>query len=166
MELLKETCVFAGSFDPVTLGHMYIIGMAVMTFKNVIVAVGVSDTKKATFTATERVEMLKKACAKYDTVSVVSYTGLTADFLREQGVKYLVRGVRDDKDLEYEQLVYKNVTAKNPDVEIVIFNCPKELKKVSSTLVKDCIFNGKPYYNYVPYEIISTLEESSKSKKK
>ncbi len=165
MTYVKERCVVAGSFDPVTNGHMHIIGTAAMMFESVIVAIGVNDQKKYAFTLDERLGMLKKACAKYSSVKVCAYDGLTADFMQSVGARYFVRGVRNDDDAKYEEKVYKEISSKNPEVELVLYNCPKELKKVSSTFVKELIAENKPYENYLPYEIIEDIEEYSRQKK-
>lgn len=158
MQMIDETCVFAGSFDPVTNGHAYLIGMAAMTFKKVIVAIGVNEKKKYFYSLEKRLEMLKKTCAKYDSVTVTSYNGLTADFMKSCSARYLVRGVRNQADLKYEEEVFKAVLKDYPEVEVMMFNCPKELSKVSSTLVKQLIADGKPYSKYVPYEIADMLK--------
>lgn len=162
MKMIDETCVFAGSFDPVTNGHAFVIGMAVMTFKKVIVAIGVNEKKKYTYSLSERLEMLEKVCAKYDSVSVTSYSGLTADFMKSVGARYLVRGVRNGDDLKYEEDVYKKISEDYPDCELVMYNCPKELNKISSTFVKSLIKEGKPYEKFVPYEITESLKQRNK----
>ncbi len=165
MQLIKEKCVVAGSFDPVTNGHMHLIGMAAMTFTEVIVAIGVNNEKKYYFTLDERVKMLQAACNKYSTVKVEFYDGLTADFMRDNGIKYFVRGVRNEKDAAYEEKVFKEISKDNKDVQLLLFNSPKELSKISSTLVKELIADGKPYEKYLPYEIIEKIEEYSRLKK-
>lgn len=166
IKLKNEKCLVAGSFDPVTLGHQHIIGMASMTFKEVVVAIGVNDEKKYFYTLSERLSMLQKACARYDGVKVTSYEGLTADFMRENGIKYFVRGARDEKDASYEEKVFKEISKVNPDVELILFSSPKELKKVSSTAVREAVANNSSLTKYLPYEIIEDIEEYNKSKKK
>lgn len=165
MQLIKEKCLVAGSFDPVTNGHMHLIGMAAMTFSEVIAAIGVNDKKKYFFTLDERIKMLQAACGKYSTVKVEFYDGLTADFMRDNDIKYFVRGVRNEKDSAYEEKVFKEISKDNKDVQLLLFNSPKELSKISSTLVKELIVDGKPYEKYLPYEIIEKIEEYSRLKK-
>ncbi len=163
---INSKCVFAGSFDPVTNGHMHVIGMAAMMFQEVIVAIGVNEEKHYFFSLEERLDMLKKACAKYSTVNVCSYTGMTADFMREMDAEYFVRGVRNAADEQYEKKLFDNISKANPDLQFMVFNCPKELSKVSSTLVREAIISGKPFDKFVPYEIIETIKEYSKLKNK
>lgn len=166
MQLINEKCIVAGSFDPVTNGHMHLIGMAAMTFSEVIAAIGVNDKKKYFFTLDERLKMLEAACSKYSTVKVTAYYGLTADFMRENDIKYFVRGVRNAKDAEYEEAVFKEISNKNKDVELVLFSSPKELSKLSSTFVRELIIAEKPFDKYLPYEITETIKEYSKLKKR
>lgn len=163
---INSKCVFAGSFDPVTNGHMHVIGMAAMMFEEVIVAIGVNEEKHYFFSLEERLEMLKKACAKYSSVKVCSYVGMTADFMLKVDAEYFVRGIRNKEDEAYEKKVFDNISKANPDIQLMVFNCPKELSKVSSTAVRDAIINGKPYEKYIPYEIIESIKEYSKLKNK
>ncbi len=163
---INSKCVFAGSFDPVTYGHMHVIGMSAMTFSEVIVAIGVNENKHYLFDLQERLDMLKKACAKYSSVKVCSYSGMTADFLKEVGAEYLVRGVRNSADEAYERKVFENVSKGNPNLQFIVFNCPKELKNISSTAVREAILKGKPYEKFVPYEVIESIKEYSKLKNK
>lgn len=165
MNYLKDKCVFAGSFDPITLGHMHVIGSCCMMFGEVIVAIGVNDQKKYTFSLEERLEMVKAACKKYSTVKVVAFDGYLADFMRDNQAVYYVRGVRDKKDVEYEEECFKFNSGRNKDIQTMFFQCPKALLKVSSTAVRQRLKDGLPIDELVPYEITQMLTEYSKSKK-
>ena len=162
MNYLNEKCVFAGSFDPVTLGHMHVIGTCAMMFGSVIVAIGVNDAKKYTYTLNERLEMLKAACRKYSTVTVVAFDGMLADFMRENNAVYYVRGVRNQVDINYEEKCFQFNSKLNPDIQTLFVQCPKSLANTSSTRVRDELKKGKRVDNLVPYEIISLLEQYNK----
>ncbi|MBQ4587065.1 MAG: pantetheine-phosphate adenylyltransferase [Clostridia bacterium] len=162
MNYFNEKCVFAGSFDPVTLGHMHVIGTCAMMFGSVIVAIGVNDAKKYTYSLDQRLEMLKKACSKYSSVTVVAFDGMLADFMRENNAVYYVRGIRNKTDEEYEEKCFKVTSKLNPDIQIMFVQCPKALVNTSSTRVRDELKKGKRVDNLVPYEIIPLLEEYSK----
>lgn len=165
MQSLNKTCLFAGSFDPVTLGHMDIIGKAAMMYEKVVVAIGVNPDKKYLFTLQERLDMLKSACAMYESVTVTSYDNMTADFMRERGITDYVRGVRNDEDLIYEQECFSVTKKLNPAVNLVIFRCSKDVRQISSTLVRELIKEGKSLSEYVPYAVTEKLAEYMKSKK-
>ena len=154
---MKGTCVFAGSFDPPHLGHMDVIGKCNIMFEKVIVAIGVNDQKTYAYPLEKRLEMLKAACAKYENVTVTSFDGWLADFMKEVGTPYYVRGIRDQKDYEYESKNFEINVKKNPDIETLFVPCSKDVKNISSTRIKQLLSEGKSVVNLVPFEIISLL---------
>ena len=154
---MKGKCVYAGSFDPPTNGHLDIIGKCNMMFDEVVVAIGVNESKKYTYPLEKRLEMLKAACARYECVTVVSFDGLLADFIRTVGTNYYVRGIRDGKDVEYEERCFDINVSKNEDIETIFLPCSKEVKNVSSTLVKKLLAEGKSVEKYVPAEVLKLL---------
>ncbi|MBO4572194.1 MAG: pantetheine-phosphate adenylyltransferase [Clostridia bacterium] len=150
-------CVYAGSFDPPHLGHADIIGRCNMLFDGVIVAVGVNESKKYRYPLGKRLEMLEKICAKYENVTVTSFDGLLVDFLREKGIVYYVRGVRDENDYEYEKRSFDFNVSKMNDIETIFLDCSSEYKNVSSTRVKRLLDEKKSVDKLVPPEIIPLL---------
>ena len=154
---MKGTCVFAGSFDPPHLGHMDVIGKCNIMFDKVVVAIGVNDQKTYAYPLEKRLEMLKAACAKYENVTVTSFDGWLADFMKEVGTPYYVRGIRDQKDYEYESKNFEINVKKNPDIETLFVPCSKDVKNISSTRIKQLLSEGKSVVNLVPFEIISLL---------
>ncbi len=152
-----ETCVFAGSFDPPHLGHADIIGRCNMMFGKVIVAVGINPAKKYRYPLEKRLEMLKAICAKYENVTVTSFDGLLVDFLREVGTVNYVRGIRDERDYEYEKKSFDFNVSKMSEINTVFLKCSKEYKNVSSTAVKIAIDSGKNLDKLLPREIIPLL---------
>ena len=157
--MFNEKCVFAGSFDPVTTGHMDVIGKCAMMFNKVVVAIGVNNQKKYTFPLEVRLKMLQAACEKYSSVTVTTFDGYVADFLRKENTKFYVRGIRDGKDLEYEEKSFEFSVKLYPEMETLFVNCSKETKNVSSTLVKRLIKEGKPFEKYLPREALPVLKE-------
>ena len=101
--------------------------------------------------------MLKRACAKYDAVTVKSFDGLLADFIRGEGTTFYVRGIRDGKDLEYEEKCFLINSAKNEDIQTIFLPCSKETKGISSTLIKKLLAEGKSVERYVPKEVLELL---------
>ena len=154
-----EKCVFAGSFDPVTQGHMDVIGKCAMMFEKVVVVLAVNAEKTCYFSKEDRLSMLRAACSKYSSVTVCYHDGLIVDFLKREATEYYVRGIRDEKDVEYEDRSFEFNSAKYPEIKTVYINCSKEYKRVSSTFVKELIKNGKDPSKYLPYEILPILEQ-------
>ena len=153
----RATCVYAGSFDPPHLGHADIIGRCNMLFDGVIVAVGVNESKKYRYPLDTRLKMLEKICAKYENVTVVSFDGLLVDFLKENGIVYYVRGVRDENDYEYEKRSFDFNVSKMNEIETVFLDCSPEYKNVSSTRVKRLLDEKESVAKLVPPEIIPLL---------
>ncbi len=154
---MKGTCVFAGSFDPPHLGHMDVVGKCNIMFDKVVVAIGVNDQKTYSYPLEKRLEMLKAACAKYENVTVTSFDGWLADFMKKVGTPYYVRGIRDQKDYEYESRNFEINIKKNPDIQTLFVPCSKEVKNISSTRIKKLLSEGKSVADMVPFEIISLL---------
>lgn len=159
---MYKKCVFAGSFDPVTNGHMEIIGKCAMTFEEVVVVVAVNAEKKYYFDKQTRLEMLRRACRKYGGVRVVAFDGMLVDFLKSEGTEYYVRGIRNDKDLDYENRTFDFNSKLYPEIQTVYFYCGKENSKVSSTLVRSLVERGESVRKYVPFEAIELIENYKK----
>lgn len=159
---MYNKCVYAGSFDPITNGHAEIIGKCAMMFEKVIVLVAVNFDKKYTFDMSERLEMVRAACARYDGVEVFPYEGMLADYLKNEGIKYYVRGIRDQKDVEYENKSFEFNSKRYPEIENVYLHSGKENSKVSSTLVRKLLSEGKKVDKYVPFEVLPLLEKYAK----
>jgi len=133
----RRTAVYAGSFDPLTLGHEDLIERASKMYDQLYVAVGVNSSKKALFEDTDRMVMLSKATAKFDNVKVVTFTGLLVAFVRSVKSTILVRGLRAVTDFEYELgLAHANATQEE-DVETVFLATRPEFSFVSSSTVKE-----------------------------
>ena len=111
-----EKCVFAGSFDPVTLGHLDVIGKCVMAFEKVVVVLAINAQKTCYFSMEDRLRMLEAACSKYSSVTVRSYGGMLVDFLKEEGTTFYARGIRDEKDLDYEGKTFDFNSKLYPDI--------------------------------------------------
>ena len=154
-----KKCVFAGTFDPPTLGHKDIVIKCLDLFDEVIVAILINPNKKPLFTVEERLAMLKKVFAAYKNVRVLSYDGLTVDLLRREGVRYYVRGIRNGTDYDYEaQLNFINVDM-YMDMVTLFFPTRQEFLHISSGLVKDALRFNKNVDKYVPEEIRGDLKK-------
>ena len=161
-----KKCLFAGTFDPPTLGHKDIVMKCLALFDEVIVAILINPNKKPLFSVEERLVMLKKVFAAYPNVRVLSYDGLTVDLLKREGVRFYVRGIRNGTDYDYEaQLNYINVDMYK-DMITVFLPTRQEFLHISSGLVKDALRFHKNVDNYVPEEIRGDLKKFLQEKKK
>ncbi len=153
-----KVAVCPGSFDPVTLGHVDIMNRASKLFDRVIVLVSVNPTKKASFTAEERVEMIKTVTKNIDNIVVDVYEGLLADYLKETGASAIVKGLRAVSDFEYEfQMALANKKLYN-EAETVFLTTSAENMYLSSSVVKQIASFGGDISHFVPSEILETIK--------
>ncbi len=154
-----KKCVFAGTFDPPTLGHRDIVLKCLELFDEVIVAILINPNKRPLFSEEARLSMLRKVFAGYDKVRVLAYDGLTVDLRRREGARFYVRGIRNGTDYDYEaQLNYIN-TDMYKDMLTVFLPTRQEYLHISSSLVKDALRFGKNVDKYVPEEIRGDLRK-------
>lgn len=155
-----KTAVFAGSFDPVTKGHVHIVEKALAHFDKIIVAQGINENKKYQFDFYTRLNMLNLAFEDNPKVSVTSFDGLLVDFLKENKVVYNVRGIRDEKDMLYEENMYKINKEAYPEIVNFYISADEDMKSVSSTYIKEEIKNGKDVSSLVPEKSLKVLLKS------
>ena len=148
-----KKAVFTGSFDPITKGHEDIVLKAMSLFDEVIVAVGINNMKKCAFSLEQRLQWIKDTFADYPKVTVAHYEGLTVDFCKENGVKFIVRGLRGNADLEYETMIAEANKKINPEIETVFFLTEPSLRCVSSTVVRDLIKHNCSVEQFVPENV-------------
>ena len=147
---MNRTVICPGSFDPVTLGHIDIIGRAAAMFDRVIVAVLINSAKKPVFTVDERIRLLEKALVGLDNVEIRSFDGLLAEYARKTGADAVVRGLRSVSDFEYE--VQRSLTNKklNPELETIFLTSRAEYMFLSSSIVKQIAVLNGDITNFVP----------------
>ncbi|MFK7924735.1 MAG: pantetheine-phosphate adenylyltransferase [Bacteroidia bacterium] len=154
-----KKAIFAGSFDPITVGHVEIIKRGLKVFDQVIVAIGINSTKKYYFSLAQRLEMLKRSFVDEPNVKIASYEGLTIDFAKQEDAFFLLRGLRNGQDLNYEQpieLINKHMA---PQIEVVYLVSSPEKAAISSTIVREVLkFNGK-VEGLLPEAVLAYLEE-------
>ena len=151
--------VCPGSFDPVTHGHLDIVGRAAQLFDEVVVAVGVNSSKKRLFDPDERMAMLRRACEPWDNVRVDSFSGLLTDFCRAHDVRAIVKGLRAVSDFDYElQMAQMNASLAD-DVETVFVPTSPEWSFLASSLVKEVAAFGGDVSGLVPDFVREALVE-------
>ena len=146
--------VFPGSFDPITLGHENIIRRAIPMFDEIIVAIGVNDSKKTMFTLEQRVQMLKNVFSNAPSVRVTTFVGLTVNFCEEVKADWMLRGVRNGGDFEYERTIAQMTKKLNPSLETIILFTDPEFAPISSTVVRDILANGGDVSQFVPIAVL------------
>ena len=146
---MSKIAIFPGSFDPFTVGHFDIVKRGLEIFDKIIIGIGRNSTKKETFPIREREEAIRKIFAEEPRVSVTIYDCLTVDFAKEQGARFILRGMRCIGDFEYE----RNMAEANKQlsgVETIILYTRPEYAHISSTLVRDLYAYGKDVSDFVP----------------
>ena len=141
--------VFPGSFDPITLGHTDIIERALPLFDEIILAIGTNSNKNYMFSLEERLRFLKETFKNEPKITVTTYQGLTVDFCKEQDAGFLLRGLRNAQDLEFEKAIGQT-NYKMSGIDTLFFITSSGKSHISSTVVRDVIRNNGNYEFMVP----------------
>jgi|TARA_B100000678_G_scaffold90651_1_gene75517 pantetheine-phosphate adenylyltransferase len=141
--------VFPGSFDPITLGHVDIIERGLPLFDEIILAIGTNSSKKYMFSLEKRLAFLEKTFKDETKIKVTTYKGLTVDFCKEIDAKFLLRGLRNGIDLEFEKSIGQT-NFKMENIETVFLIASAGLEHISSTVVRDVMQHGGKYKFMVP----------------
>lgn len=158
MENKKRKCVFAGTFDPPTLGHEALIRECLKLFDEVVVAVLVNPKKQPTFTVEQRLEMLALA-TKDGRVRTTAFEGTVAELLKREGTEIYVRGIRNGTDLDYENADFYASKKLDKNITAVYLPCPQELLHVSSSIVRSSLHFNTPIDEYVSREVKNYIEK-------
>ena len=134
-----KVCVFAGTFDPLTNGHIFVVDKCLEMFDKVIVALGVNTDKKPMFTLEERTEMIKRQYGDDSRVEVAHFDGMLTKFMKERDVKINVRGIRDQDDYKYETVMERYNRDMYPEMITLYIPTPKELVHISSSAMRNIL---------------------------
>ena len=157
-------CVFAGTFDPFTIGHLYVVEECLKQYDKVVVALGINTEKTPYFSREERLNLLKEAFKNNKKVEVVFFEGLLVDFMKKNDIYTTVRGIRDNKDLEYEKIMSRNNRNfwEKANTEFVFVT--GETSKISSTWVRELVKQGKDASQYIPLDAREYFNQMVKTK--
>lgn len=154
--------LYAGSFDPVTLGHLDIIRRGARLVDKLIVSVGINPDKRPLFSPAERVEMLETVLKDLPNVQVDCFEGLTVDHVHRRKAGVMIRGIRTVSDIESEFTMALTNRTLSPDIETVFLMASEKYSHISSSLIKQIAFMGKDHSlthleQFVPNEVIPLL---------
>jgi len=145
--------IFPGSFDPITLGHVDIINRALPLFDEIIIAIGINIEKKYMFTLEERVKFIKENYSNEPKIKVETYTGLTIDVCEKFNVDFILRGLRNPADFEFEKAIAQT-NRKMSTIETVFLLTSADTSFISSSIVRDIIRNGGNVKGFVPKSVL------------
>jgi len=149
---MKRIAVFPGTFDPVTKGHVDIVVRGAKLFDEVIVAIGINTKKAMLFDLNQRTEWLKQSFSHVPNVRIEHYEGLTVEFCKSVGAQFLLRGLRNGTDFDYESHIAQLNKSLNEEIETIFILSSPELGYISSTLVRDLIIHKGDYQKFLPFQ--------------
>ncbi|EXI63044.1 phosphopantetheine adenylyltransferase [Mannheimia granulomatis] len=154
--------IYAGTFDPITNGHLDVIRKASLLFSEVIVAVAENSSKQPLFSLDERVQLVKESCAELGNIEVIGFSGLLADFAKSHNAKALIRGIRGADDIDYEiQLAQLNQKLSG-SLETIFFPPSVEWRYLSSTMVREIYRHHGDISQFVPQAVKNALNLTNK----
>lgn len=144
-----KRAIFPGSFDPLTLGHYDIIQRGITLFDELIIAIGINAEKQYMFSLDERMQFIKEAFIQEPSIKVMTYEGLTVDFCKSVGASFILRGLRNPGDFEFEKAI-AHTNRKLSEIETVFLLTSSGKSYIRSSIVRDVIRNGGDYTGLVP----------------
>lgn len=145
--------VFPGSFDPFTLGHFSVVDKATKLFDEIIIGIGVNSTKNYCFDLEQRIEWINNIYANQSNVSVKTFNGLTVDFCSQNNCQFILRGLRNENDFQYESNIAHMNKALNQEIETVFILCNPEYGAINSSIVREIYKNGGNVDQFLPYKL-------------
>lgn len=147
-----KKAVFPGSFDPITLGHVDIIKRALPLFDEIVIAIGINAKKNYMFSIEQRMKFIQNAFFGEDKISVQTYQGLTVDYCKSVDAQFIVRGLRNPADFEFEKAIAQT-NRKLSGIETVFLLTSAETSFISSSIVRDIMRNGGDASTLVPNSV-------------
>ncbi len=155
---MPRICLFPGTFDPVTLGHIDIIDRALPLFDKIIVGIGINTSKAPMFSAEQRMAWVNEIYNNDDRVECVTYEGLTIHFCQKIGANFILRGIRYVSDFEYEKTIADANRTLDRNIETVFLTGEPKFTSVASTIVRDIIKNGGNASPFLHQVVIHSLK--------
>jgi len=150
---MKKIAVFPGSFDPITLGHVAVVNRAVPLFDELIIAIGDNADKKHMFPVEQREKWIKDIFKNEPKIKVEVYNGLTVEFCKKTGARFILRGLRTSADFEFERSIAQVNRQLAPEVDTMFILTEAKYTPVTSSIIRDIIRNGGDISKFVPEEV-------------
>lgn len=145
----KKTALFPGTFDPYTIGHESLVRRGLSLMDEIVIAIGVNESKRSYFSLEKRLEMIRDLYSDEPRVRVESYDSLTIDFARKVGARYILRGIRSVVDFEYEKTI-ADMNRTISGIETFVLFTEPALTHISSTLVRELLRYGSDVSSFIP----------------
>ena len=156
---MSRICLFPGTFDPVTLGHVDIINRALPLFDKIIVGIGINTSKAPMFTADQRLKWISEIYKDEERVSGAVYEGLTIEFCKKNNAQFILRGIRYVSDFEYEKTIADANRTLDKSIETIFLTGEPKYTSVASTIVRDIIRNGGNAGPFLPDIVSESLKK-------
>ena len=146
---MMRTGIFTGSFDPFTIGHDAIVRRALPLFDRIVIGVGVNERKQNMYSAAERVAQISRIYASEERISVKAYSDLTIDFAHREGARFIIKGIRSVKDMEYER-EQADINRQIGQVDTLFFFAEPQYESISSSMLRELSHFGKDISAWLP----------------
>lgn len=148
-----KIAVFPGSFDPITIGHVSLVKRALPIFDKIVIGIGLNTSKNKLFSLEQRKKWIMDVFKDESKIEVMTFEGLTVNFCKKIGAKYIIRGLRNASDFDYEKTIAQLNHELNPEIETVFFISRPKYSHISSTIVREIIRVKGDASSLVPEEV-------------
>jgi pantetheine-phosphate adenylyltransferase len=156
---MQTICLFPGTFDPVTLGHVDIITRAIPLFDKIVVGIGKNTTKAPMFSPEQRLQWISELFKDQPKVEGAIYEGLTVDFCKKINARFILRGIRYVSDFEYEKTIADANRTLDKNIETIFLTGEPKYTSVASTIVRDIIRNGGDASHFIPELVYKSIQK-------
>ena len=156
---MQRICLFPGTFDPVTLGHVDIINRAIPLFDKIIVGIGKNTTKAPMFSPEQRLKWITEIYKEQPLVEGAIYEGLTVDFCKKINARFILRGIRYVSDFEYEKTIADANRTLDKNIETIFLTGEPKYTSVASTIVRDILRNGGDASHFLPDIVSNSIKK-------
>lgn len=154
---MQRICLFPGTFDPLTLGHVDIINRSINLFDKIVVGIGMNASKAPMFSGEQRLLWISEIYKNEPKVQAALYEGLTVNYCRQIGARFILRGIRYVSDFEYEKTIADANRTLDANIETIFLTGEPKYTSVASTIVRDIIRNGGDASQFLPEVVARSL---------